>query len=490
MKSFWSLIRNVLIFSALLTITAFAANSNVAETYTGEDYVSVYLRGMEKEAEAKAQIGTSAAEVMEMKVLKESSASVKTLIMIDNSVSIKKAQQEKISALVQDMIGGSEEKEQIAIATFGEGINYLTEYSSDYGELKQALSGITYEDQETYLTDVLYNVLTEEIQKDQEENFYRVVIISDGVDNKPVGITKEELYQELQENVIPVYTVGCQGKKNEEELESMFALSRITGAKSFVLDEIENTLDVVNSLAEDWEILHIQVKPEAVDMDGSRKAVKISIGEESIQIEMRMPQQELVVEEPVEEEPEPEVIVPEETMEEPIVEPEPEKTSVVPIAVIGGLTAVAFIIIMIAVILIANRKKKQRASIGFETYTDVQQNADSDGSTVLLGGNQRTYDLILEDISNPARVFQIPVSESGVIIIGRKKESCDICIDYERSISGRHCQIGVRNDRFYVRDLQSSNGTFLNENRVITDSELIAGNILRLGALRLRVSIH
>ena len=72
----------------------------------------------------------------------------------------------------------------------------------------------------------------------------------------------------------------------------------------------------------------------------------------------------------------------------------------------------------------------------------------------------------------------------------RSNESCDVCIHYDDRVSGKHCEIGVRGNRFYVLDLKSSNGTFLNENRVITDSDLIAGNILRLGAVRFRVDIR
>lgn len=493
MKHMWKYITGVCVCALLMAATAFAADSDVAETYTGEDYISVYFRNAGEADEAKAQVGTSPAEIDKIETLADSSVEISTLIMIDNSISIKKDQQDKIAELVQDMIGGLSAKEQVAVATFGEQINYLTGYSNNYGELKQAFSGITYQDQETYLTDVLYNVLRDDIHTDKEERFYRIVIISDGVDNKPVGVTKEELYQQLADNRIPVYTIGCKEKKNEEQLENMFALSRITGTQFFVLDDIENTLDVVNTLSQDQGILRVRIKPEPGDMDGSIKTVKVSIGESDVQTEVRMPQQEMVVEEPEsepEEEPEPE---PEEETEVP--EEEPEQQSKGPLIVIICLAGVVAIGLIVAIILLIRAQKKRNGNVSggsfetFEGYGDLTDN-DPDNKTVLLGGNQRTYDLILEDMMNPARVFQIPINEGRAIIIGRNQESCDICIDYERSISGRHCRISVKNDKFYITDLQSSNGTFLNDNRVITDSELIAGNILRLGALQFRVSIR
>jgi len=488
MKQWLKYALGVISCSMLAAAMVFAADSQVAETYTGEDTISVYIRGIDSAGKPEVQIGTSAADVKSTENLGESSVPIKTLIMIDNSISIKKQQQERIMELVQDLVAGRMEHEQIALATFGEEINYITQYSEDYGELKQGLTGITYENQETYLTDILYDVLMKRIEEDSEENFYRVVIISDGVDNKSVGVTKEELYQHLKENVIPIYAIGCKEKGNDEELENMFALSRITGTQFFLLDDVENTLEIVNTLTEDQNIVRVQISPAAVSMDGSHKAVKITQGTESIQLEMRMPQQEMVEETEAKPEPVPES-VPAPKSAQPAEKEEPAGTPYAAIWIVAGLAAAALIIIVVTLILLLKRKKPGKPN-GFEPFTgSVGKKDNGGGKTVLIGGSKRKYDLILEDITNPARLWQTSISENAPVIIGRKEDS-DYCIDYDKSVSGRHCEIRVQNDRFYVRDLQSSNGTFLNDNRVITESELIAGNILRLGAVRLRVGIR
>ena len=50
----------------------------------------------------------------------------------------------------------------------------------------------------------------------------------------------------------------------------------------------------------------------------------------------------------------------------------------------------------------------------------------------------------------------------------------------DASVSGRHCEVRLRGDELIVRDLQSTNGTFVNNQRV-DSSELRPGDLLRLG---------
>lgn len=466
----------------LMASVVFAAeNGTVAGSYTGEDYVSLYVRGG-SEAAGEAQVGTAKADVTKVQKLSESDIPVKTLILVDNSISIQEAQRTRIAEVLQDVVASLMKNETVALATYSEEINYLTDYTDDYVALKQAIEGIQYQDQETYLTDVLYNLLTGEFASENAETFHRIVVISDGVDNKAIGITTEELYSYLQKSSVPVYTIGCREKKNDEQLKNMFAISRISGADSFMLDDVENTLDIVNVLAKDKEILRVQVKPDKTSMDGSQKAVKLTMGEETFQAELTMPQQEIE-----ETKPAPTTKAVQETVivEVPV---EPEKKPV-PVALIAGGAVVA-VIVVIAVVVVIIRKRKSKNS-SFETYTEGSfASPDDDSHTFLLGDSQKMYELLLEDTTNPAISFRVSLSETSPVIIGRKREACNVCIDSERSVSGRHCEIGVRNDHFYIRDLQSSNGTYLNDKRVVTEAELISGNIIRLGVLQFRVNIH
>ncbi|MEM1356310.1 MAG: FHA domain-containing protein [Planctomycetota bacterium] len=70
-----------------------------------------------------------------------------------------------------------------------------------------------------------------------------------------------------------------------------------------------------------------------------------------------------------------------------------------------------------------------------------------------------------------------PVTK-GVTVIGRKV-NCDLRIPLT-SVSRQHCEIRLDEDKIHVKDMGSSNGTYLNSVR-IQDSHLSAGDELVVG---------
>jgi pSer/pThr/pTyr-binding forkhead associated (FHA) protein len=56
----------------------------------------------------------------------------------------------------------------------------------------------------------------------------------------------------------------------------------------------------------------------------------------------------------------------------------------------------------------------------------------------------------------------------------------------EPSVSSHHCEVLLRGNEVVVKDLNSTNGTFINDEK-ITESVLKPGNTLRLGHIELRL---
>ena len=73
------------------------------------------------------------------------------------------------------------------------------------------------------------------------------------------------------------------------------------------------------------------------------------------------------------------------------------------------------------------------------------------------------------------------------VVIGRNTE-CDIQIPLGE-ISRRHCEIVVKKDKIAVRDLGSSNGTYVNNKR-IQQAEVGAGETLTVGPVIFTVVIN
>jgi pSer/pThr/pTyr-binding forkhead associated (FHA) protein len=78
------------------------------------------------------------------------------------------------------------------------------------------------------------------------------------------------------------------------------------------------------------------------------------------------------------------------------------------------------------------------------------------------------------DVDNSPHIFNKPE-----LIIGRDPD-CDLCVADE-VVSSRHARLIYRYMQWWVEDLQSTNGTFLNEQRVETATVIIKGDELRIG---------
>lgn len=57
----------------------------------------------------------------------------------------------------------------------------------------------------------------------------------------------------------------------------------------------------------------------------------------------------------------------------------------------------------------------------------------------------------------------------------------------EGSVSGRHCEVRIQEGKVYVKDLGSTNGTFIGGKKVNSEALLRPGKILRLGQVEIRL---
>lgn len=478
-----------------LTVTVYAAGElAVVETYTGESEATLYLRGVTGDlSDVDVQAGTTVCGSVACGRLSETGQPMKTLLMLDNSLSIPKADRGRIAKIMKNVISGRMESEEIAVAAFNEGIVYLADYTADDAKLLQAVDGITYQSSHTYLTDVLYELLTE-YSKDSEDVFRRIIVISDGMDNKSIGYTKDELFALLREYPVPIYTIGVQtGKKgNNSQLENMFAISRATSTDSFLLGEVEDLLEIDQALGADREIVKLAVTPPDDLMDGSKKTLKATFASgETVSAEVAMPQKANQAGKAGEKAKDGD-------------SEEDSEGSGKFVLILAVLCLLALAAIVAAVITIRQRKRSAEAGRERESAparpnpspsaqmaeTEMLEDphAGNGGDTVGLWDAQDSpsYQITLTDLSSPVRTFQAPLK--GSVVVGRKQGMCDIAISYDMSVSGRHCEIRERNGKFYVQDLQSSNGTYVDGRRVLSEVEIASGSILKMGKTEFRLN--
>lgn len=84
---------------------------------------------------------------------------------------------------------------------------------------------------------------------------------------------------------------------------------------------------------------------------------------------------------------------------------------------------------------------------------------------------------------NGAKDFEIPE-----IIIGRSSKS-----DYpilNDTVSARHARLSYHHNQWWVEDMNSMNGTFINDERVSVATVIISGDELRCGQISLMLNIE
>ncbi len=474
--------------------------------------IVLYIQDPGENYEIQCQIGTSEVEKIESHPIAQEAVPIETIILLDNSLSVVDKYRPMIRTVMSELAANRMNGEQFTIAVFSDQIEYLVEKCTDYAQVKQVIDGITYHDQETYLTDVLYSMLSDMNKKQNIENkaaLKRIIIISDGVDNKSIGYTKEELYGALEKTPYPIFTLGCTYKKNNEQLKNMFALSRMTGGESWLMDDVSDPMEIVNGVSSLNRALKVVVTPKETDCDGTRRGINLIVrsGDKSVSdsVEMTMPFVTIAetVESSTEElsqKPLDEIVVTE-VVTEPAETKSESPGELSGALMIGGGVLLSGMIAG-AIIFLRRRHEEKERFVRADPKTDQRMNGNgrkhvtqmADGeeviqkrSTMFVWGQEAAHTLILEDVNNPIRRFEVSLDTS--ILVGYDEE-CQIHLDYEETVSGRHCRIYGINGKIFVENLSQSNGTYVDGQKITGAVEIFTGCVLKLGNLKMRVEIR
>ena len=481
--------------------------ASVVQSVIKYDNICLFIHGLDEYDNVSGQVGRQPVEI----VASGTDSVIHTIILLDNSLSVTKDSMGKVKEILRRYAEKKSDKEKISLAVYGTDIQYLTEEETDSAKLMEALENVVNEDKDTYLTDVLYD----ELQKLTEKTEYtRFLVITDGVDNKAIGYTKEELADYLKENAYPVYSIGCTYKNNEEQLKNLFAISRLTKAGYYLLDDYEEYGEIVESLCEPVTCVEIRIPDEL--KDGSVKNILLTFEEAGSTIEvseeLTMPfglKEAEPITEPVETpSPEPDPTPAAESTPSPTQEPveeTPEQEIQIDLVSIAAIVVIGIALISLFILNLRKKRKtgngrKEKNKKGKTVENPVKEEesehtvlaepaADAEATVFLNNRDNTKYIVVLRDRQNPDRVFRYPLSDK--VLVGRKYgDGINIVLNYEGTVSARHCEISMQGERFYIRDLNSSNGTFLNELRVEGTMEFTSGSNLRLGNLNMVVEIE
>lgn len=103
---------------------------------------------------------------------------------------------------------------------------------------------------------------------------------------------------------------------------------------------------------------------------------------------------------------------------------------------------------------------------------------EEDGTTLL--SEEQSAKIALTGVNTPEKITI--VIDKPEFIIGSKDEYVEGLITFNKAISRKHCSILKENEKYYMVDLGSSNGTFINGRRLEKDvkEEIVPGDIVTL----------
>ena len=434
-----------------------------------------------------AQLGTYHCEILSVTPVGELPSD--TLILVDTSGSIPADIRQKTKDLIMELIDQKQENERYSIASFGTEINVLCDYTSDRYDLAKALEGLDYSEKYTYV----YSVLDKVLDNDKDD-FYRIVMISDGVENSRDGITYDEILNKISSGHCPVYTVGIENG-NQESLKKLYSFSRNSYAESAALtneSNISQICDTVNS-SRNFICVEVSVPDEAAD--GSVRYLKISGQDYECGADVRIPAKEAVTTSAVTETESVTTSISETELQQNMTDLNSGSEKILPL-IVSVSAVIAAIVVLI--------KKPWKKNKNTFSENDSNKNDAVTRQDVIKDDDVM---IMLTDVDSPQRSYRCAVGNG--VTIGRDSSQCTVALEHDGYISRKHCLIYREGEQFFIENY-SPNNVVINDRTVICRSsaeehsgentlilleqsankaEIMDNDIIRIGHTRLKFNV-
>lgn len=381
----------------------------------------------------------------------------KTLILVDNSASVTSGNQQIVKETLKYLIKNADEKDEFALATYSSQTELLVDYGAPKEEYMQAIDKLAYTEKTTCLSDVLMGTVNS--WREADFALRNIILFTDGQLNESDTYPIEEVYFRLNESSYPIYAVGLNQQTNEPMLKRIAALARISHGEMFY-SEFEDSESGVEIKLTEKLLKAMNDRRTAMEEINNEKEENASTGDETGVVPGEYAD---VCTEDYESD---SYAAPYtgDVSTESIVKSESGYGDYVPLVVIGAVISIVFVLI----ILMGIGRRRVRP----DNEKAVQFTAP---------------EIVLEDMNNPMMYFRLPKGES--VTLGADKTKTDITIGNDEGIEGRHCSINYHFGKYYVRDLGTETGTYLNGERIGNETMLKSADVISIGRARLMVKI-
>lgn len=169
------------------------------------------------------------------------------------------------------------------------------------------------------------------------------------------------------------------------------------------------------------------------------------------------------------------------------------------IYLIAAIILIIIIFIIVIVIIVNSGKQKYnfRSEVHFSDGANIETGQISSDKNYFKGlsHNQRDTILLTDDFSKRKTILLTDLNSKAVykfyisnrMALGRNKDVDVVQIENDNTISRKHCELFIFKDQIYIRDLNSSNHTYLNGNVILHSTVCKSEDIIKIGHTKLKI---
>lgn len=444
------------IIAFLLTANIIYANDNIKLhewKQSKDDIVISYYSDSEsvKSDDLKLNIGNQEYGVYKNSKLIHSKESASYYFIVDISGSINSWQDSTMIHIMKNIVKKSKKNDKLYITLVGENIihfdavsghdNMIDKIDSIYNRINEAGRGGT----------ALYEGILSVLDKaDSDKSLIKpVIIFSDGIDEKDESNTDNEVFEKIKNYRLPVYTIPLL-ETDYTDILSSFARASNAGREvsySDVINHPNKVSSLISGLINNCTYIaksHIDIqKIKATGQDEvnfkltdgkTEDSIKVSVSEFKDETEKGTNDIKKV----------------DSTSSD---KNDIKKSFDLKIPII--IAAISVLVIALVVLIVLKSKRGFSKSI-----------------KLILTINGQRVNRILKDN----------------LIIGRDSKICELNFPNDNMMSSKHCALYIENSNIYVKDLSSTNGSYLNGKKINMPQMISQGDILLIGSAEIRIN--
>jgi Mg-chelatase subunit ChlD len=387
------------------------------------------------------------------------------IFLVDISKSLKPEQFAQVRAALANWVEALTDKDRAAVLTFGKEVKFLQDFTGDKKSLQGVIESLAPTDTLTQLHQGLMRALEFGKRADPDLPRYRVIVIlSDGQDDFPGGVTSQEVLDRLKEDRVPIYALGfaplTAAVKDKDALKALGVFARTSGGEYLEASGDQLEADYAALRQHIRQVFVVRFLCPTCIADGQVQRVQLThtAGTKTLTdgLSVRLLPHSVAVP----------------ASSAPAVTTTVTGNARWPYRMAGIIIACLFVG---GLALFLTRKQPVEEDTAPPSLPVATPSFQGAGIQIRLTeiGNIR-----------PVRAYVVRLVDQ--LVIGSRPSDCEVVIPDDPDISFRHCVLVRENDMVFIRDLNSRNGTLVNGVPIIGRHKLNEEDILLLGRTKLR----